>query len=422
MIAATSSGCGKTTLSLGLMRALVRMGKTVRPFKSGPDYIDTQFHAKASGAESINLDTFMSSEEYVRTVFRHYSYDKDVAVVEGVMGLFDGYSKMSGSCAGLSVSLSVPVILVVNAASTAYSVAATIYGFRNFKPDVRIAGVIFNRVASESHYSFLKDACKDAGTVCLGYMKRDNSLQTPSRHLGLTLTAERDMESFINSAADSVESTVDIDRLLQLTEYDDHEITSFPEETVCSRVAAVAYDEAFNFIYPENMRMLRRQGYDIVRFSPIHDRELPRADFVYLPGGYPELFADELSANKDMMESVGNYVGRGGMLWGECGGMIYLAEEIDGVPLCGVLPFRCTMEDSKLTLGYRTVRFGDAVFKGHEFHYSRLRNPDALPSVAEQRNVRGMTVSTPVYRYRNAFASYTHLYWGDNNLFKIWES
>lgn len=414
LIGATSSGCGKTTFSLGLMRSLERRGLDVRPFKCGPDYIDTQFHAKASGRDSINLDTFMSDVDHVKCLFEKYAVGCDVAIVEGVMGLFDGYSGMKGSSAEISELLNLPVVLLVNAASTAYSVAATIFGFRNFRPEVKIAGVVFNRVSSESHFNFLKEACRDAGVECFGYIRKNNYLQTPSRHLGLTLTAERKMEDFINAAADAVERNVDISRLLEATRYGNGEFESCinsDENPKSAKIAAIAFDEAFNFIYSENLEVLIKSGYEIVKFSPIHDERLPEADFVYLPGGYPELFAKELSDNVSMSDSVKEYVESGGKLWGECGGLIYLCRDIDGTPLCDVFPLHCTMENSRLRLGYRRVEMDGEVFKGHEFHYSRIINPDDLPSVGKQWNVRGEEVDTPVYRYKNALASYTHLYW-----------
>ena len=421
IIAATSSGCGKTTLSLGLMRALVRRDISVQPFKCGPDYIDTLFHGKASGSQSINLDLFMSSEDHVKSLFQKYSAGKEVSVVEGVMGMFDGYSKMKGSSAELSLLLSIPVVLLINAASTAYSVAATIYGFKNFNPQIKLAGVIFNKVSSPSHFSFLKDACEDAGVECLGYIRKDSSLATPSRHLGLTLTAEREMEDFINTAADAVEENVDIDKLLQQTA--DHRRFEDPmiESGEGGKIAAVACDEAFNFIYPENLESLKRAGYEIRKFSPLLDHEVPDADFVYLPGGYPELYAGDLASNLEMKESIRRYVEEGGKLWAECGGLIYLTRQIDGMEMCGIFDLKCTMQNAKLTLGYRTVDFGDKVFKGHEFHYSTMETPDALPSVAIQSNIKGKYVDTPVYRYKNLLASYTHLYWGDKDLLDIWK-
>lgn len=415
MIAATSSGCGKTTVSLGIMRAMRRLGLSVQPFKCGPDYIDTQFHTRATGNNSINLDTFMSSEQHVADLFSRFASGKDVALVEGVMGLFDGYSKMSGSSAELSILLSIPVILVVNAASTAYSVAAIIYGFKNYNPSVKIAGVIFNRVSSESHFYYLKEACHDAGVECFGYLRKDDSLVTPSRHLGLTLTAANEMEKFIDKAADSVEETVDLTKILEATKVDGWKnglITHIPAPR---KVLALAYDEAFNFIYPANIEKFRLLGYEIKKFSPIHDSTLPKADFIYIPGGYPELFAKELSINVEMKQSICQYVEEDGKMWAECGGLIYICNELDGLPMCGILPINCTMDHAKLTLGYRTVDFGNNVIKGHEFHYSRLINANTLPSVASQTNAHGNIVNTPVYRYKNLLASYTHLYWADKD-------
>ena len=424
LIAASSSGSGKTTLSLGLMRALVRRGLSVQPFKCGPDYLDTQFHAVATGCESINLDCFMASEAHVRSLFDLYSAGADVSVAEGVMGMFDGYSRMKGSSADIARLLGIPVVLLVNAASTAYSVAATIYGFKNFKPDVRIAGVIFNRVASESHYAFLKEACADAGVECLGYLKKMPGLETPSRHLGLTLTATEERERYINTAADAVEANVDIDRLLKLTEVPDREpeIREPESDRPILRVA-VARDEAFNFIYPANLRALERHPRykcEIVYFSPLRDCTLPAADLVYFPGGYPELFAAELEKNRSMRESVKEYIEAGGRVFAECGGLIYMSREIDGRAMCGVLPIVTTMTDARLTLGYRSVDFGSISVRGHEFHYSRAAEERPLQSVAQQTNVRGAEVATPVYRHKNLVAGYTHLYWADTDILKLW--
>ncbi len=427
VIAAAASGSGKTTLSLGLMRALSRRGIDVQPFKCGPDYIDTQFHSLATGNISVNLDTFLSSEQHAKDLFHHYSTDKDVAIVEGVMGMFDGYQKMKGSSADMARILNLPVILLVNAASTAYSVAPLIYGFKNFMPGIKLAGVIFNRVASPSHFAFLKDACDDARVECFGYLKRDPNLTVPSRHLGLTLSAREDMGKFISYAADAVEENVDIDSLLSATKIiepssaaiipdstSNNEIYSAPPKPRLNfPTVAVAHDEAFNFIYRANIDRLRSDGCNVIEFSPIHDEKLPDADFVYLPGGYPELFAPELSANKSMIQSIREYVEAGGRMWAECGGMIYLCDNIDEIPFCGILPLTCTMEGAKLSLGYRRVEFNDNIFYGHEFHYSRIKDQDSIPSVARQYNAKGMEVKTPVYRYKNVFASYTHLYWGD---------
>lgn len=421
IIASTSSGSGKTTFSLGLMRALRDRGHGVQPFKCGPDYIDTQFHGVASGRPSINLDMFMASEAHVSELFSRYSSRSDVSIIEGVMGLFDGYDKIKGSSADLARLLDLPVILLIDAASSAYSMAATIHGYLTFRPGIRVAGVVFNRVSSPGHFRYLREACADAGTECLGYIARAEGLQTPSRHLGLTLTGMREMESFITRAASAVGENVDIDRILALTAMDGTRFFApgSRQDSGKRLRIAVAKDEAFSFIYPENLRAFG--GGEIIFFSPMRDRRLPEADIVYLPGGYPELYAEGLEKNVNMRRSVAAYVENGGRMLAECGGMIYLTRDIDGREMCRIIPTSATMEGAKLTLGYRTVRFPGMTLRGHEFHYSRLVNPSVLPSVAGQRDARGDEVSTPFYRYKNCFAGYTHLYWGENGIRHLWE-
>lgn len=220
LIAAATSNSGKTTLTMGLLRALSRRGLTVQPFKCGPDYIDPMYHHIASGRQSISLDGFMSSSSHIRDLFSRYSQDSDMQIVEGVMGMYDGYDGWHGSSAELATTLDIPVLLVVNARSVAYSVAPLIYGFCHFCPPQsasrpRIQGVIFNQVASEGHYASLLSACTDAGVPCLGYLSRNASLAIPGRHLGLTVSERDRMESFINLAADEVEAHVDLERLLR---------------------------------------------------------------------------------------------------------------------------------------------------------------------------------------------------------------
>ena len=418
LIAAASSGSGKTTLSLGLMKALSRRGMTVQPFKCGPDYIDTQYHTLATGRSSINMDLFMSSENHVKEIYSRYGADSDINIVEGVMGMFDGYDRMAGSSAELAEKLNIPVVLLVNAASTAFSVAATIYGFTRFRKNVKVVGVIFNRVASENHYAFLKDACVETGVPSLGYIRKNDALKTPSRHLGLSLDSVAEIERFIDAAADEVERNIDIETLLSLTEF----VSDAPQQyetVVDDKVVAIAKDEAFNFIYPVNIEAFRSR---IVYFSPLHDTSLPDADLIYLPGGYPELFADELERNSGMRKAIKEYAESGGRILAECGGMIYLTEEIDGKSMCGVFPLKTTMENARLTLGYRKVNFAKLNMRGHEFHYSHtFPAKEDIPSIAQQFNIKDMPVSTPVYRYRNTFASYTHLYWGETDIFKLWK-
>lgn len=216
LIAAATSNSGKTTFTMGLLRALTRRGLNVQPFKCGPDYIDPMFHSLASGNESVNLDTFMSSHEHVQQLFAHYGKSANIRIVEGVMGLFDGYDRMTGSSAELAMLLNIPVVLIVSAKSTAYSVAPLIYGFKHFNPKVKIAGVVFNMVGSDRHYQLLTDACKDAGVPCLGYLAKNPDLIIPGRHLGLSISERENMERLINLAADEVEKNIDIEALLTL--------------------------------------------------------------------------------------------------------------------------------------------------------------------------------------------------------------
>lgn len=424
LIGAASSGSGKTTFTLGLLRALKRRSLQVQPFKCGPDYIDTRHHGMAAGCPSINLDRFMMSEEHIRDLYTRYTANADVAVAEGVMGLFDGYDGMKGSSAEIARTLDIPVVLIVNAKSTAYSVAPLLYGFKHFNKEIRVAGVVFNFVASESHYSYLKQACEDAGVEALGYLPKQTAIEIPSRHLGLSLDEDFCFDEFADRIADLVEKFVDIDRLLSISVSDKSAISceeKCPEKTAYAPLRiAIAQDAAFNFVYEENIQLLHRIG-KVTTFSPLKDSFLPDADFVYLPGGYPELYLSTLASNFTLLQSVREYVEEGGKLLAECGGMMYLCNHItdtDGTiyPMAGILNQAATMEQMKLRLGYRSLNYKEYRMKGHEFHYSRIvsqENP--LLSVATSFTAKGIPVDTPLYRYKNLLAGYTHLYWGDTS-------
>ena len=416
LIGATASGSGKTTLTLGLLRALRKRGLVVQPFKCGPDYLDPKHHEAAAGRESCNLDTFMATPEEVKDVYARRGTGADACVTEGVMGLFDGFDGMRGSSAEVATLLGVPVVLVVPARSTAYTVAATLYGFKHFRPDVRIGGVIFNFVGSPSHYASLERACRDVGVEALGYLPKCAEMEIPSRHLGLNVDVEFCFEDFTERIARRVEETVDIGRLL--------EVTACPFEPAEERSVAklgnnlciaVARDEAFNFIYAENLRALEREG-KVTFFSPLHDKVLPPADFVYLPGGYPELHLKELACNGTMLASVREYCEGGGRMLAECGGMMYLCEAIrdpegKAYPMCGFLPREASMEGMKLHLGYREVRLGGQVFRGHEFHYSHIAPGNTpIETIGETWNARGTKADTLIYRKQQVIASYIHFY------------
>ena len=426
LIGALHSGSGKTTFTMGILRALQRQGLQVQPFKCGPDYIDTRFHALAAGRESVNLDTWLASERHVRDLYARYGADADVCVVEGVMGLFDGYDRMAGSSAAIARLLDIPVVLVVGARSMAYTVAAQLHGMKTFLPGLRLAGVVFNQVSSENHFRFLAQACEDAGLRCFGWLPKVPDLEIPSRHLGLTLAAGQEMERWIDRAADLVTRCLDLPALLEAVCVAAAEAPAVASAAPGTLRIAVARDAAFNFTYRENLSRLSQLG-QVRFFSPLAGDPLPEADLVYLPGGYPELFAPELSSRRETMQQLRDYAESGGRILAECGGMIYLSRAIEGVeggpyPLCGVLPFSATMDGARLQLGYR--RLVDAAgreWRGHEFHYSAVTAPDALPSVAQQYDARGGAVATPLYRYKNVIAGYTHLYWGETGILNLWD-
>ena len=431
LIGAASSGSGKTTFTLGLLRALKNRSFKVQPFKCGPDYIDTRHHRMAAGNPSVNLDLFMMSEAHVRDLYAGYTEKADVAVTEGMMGLFDGYDGMKGSCAEIACMLKIPVVLIVNAKSTAYSVAPLLYGFKQFNKQVQIVGAVFNFVASENHYSFLKQACEDAGVEALGYLPKCADVEIPSRHLGLSLDEDFCFEEFADRVAELVEKHVNINRLLELTK---------PVATAVVPISAgrhiykrepsfpiaVACDPAFNFVYEANIRYLHHLG-EVTYFSPLADTSLPDAGFVYLPGGYPELYLAALSANRQMLQSIRRYVESGGKLLAECGGMMFLTRSLTArkggtaYQMTGLLPVDCTMENARLHLGYRRMDYQGISLRGHEFHYSSIAEPDTLPSVTPLYNVKGTEVSTPLYRYKNVIAGYTHWYWGEADLWKLWD-
>jgi cobyrinic acid a,c-diamide synthase len=427
LIAAPSSGSGKTTITLGLLRLFSRRGLAVQPFKCGPDYLDTMLHAMAASTgdtsrPGLNLDTFMASKQHARSLFARHASTAEISVVEGVMGLFDGAEKSDGSSAEIAALLGLPVIMVIDGSKMAYSAAPMLYGYKNFDPSVNVAGVIFNRVGSASHYSYLEAAAKDAGVLPLGYLPRNSAITIDERHLGLNTSAEYDRQGIIDAMADHIEKTVDIDRLLELAKIELPEIEATrPTARKSGKIIAVAKDEAFNFIYHANIETLGRYG-EVRFFSPLHDRELPEADLIYLAGGYPELHAEALADNGPMRDAIAEWCRSGGATYAECGGLMYLGRTLtlaDGVayPMCSALDLDTTMQEARLTLGYRKVypTGADGVeLRGHEFHYSRISRQGEINTIAEIRNARDETVPTSLFRAGNTIASYLHLYWGDS--------
>ena len=445
LIAAPTSGSGKTTVSRGLMALFVKKGLKVQPFKCGPDYIDTKYHEAVCGRPSINLDTFMASPEHVGGLYARYSADADVAVVEGMMGMYDGYDRDRGSSAEVARLLGIPVVLVVDAKSAAYSMAPLLSGFINFRPDIRIAGVIFNRVGSPHHYRMLQEVCEDLNVTCLGYLPKRKELEQESRHLGLDFSRSKETEG-LDMLAGLLEEHVDWELLLSTTglplpaaAVEEKPVLSEPGKL---HISVARNEESFSFLYAEHLDILRRMG-TVTFFNPEQDRAIPQeTDLLYLPGGYPENRLEELAGARLARESIRSYIEAGGRTLAECGGMIYLSQSVlsdgdmdggsagscvgnIGNEMVGVLPFSITNERKrrKLTLGYRQFDYNGWRLKGHEFHYTQFAVPEtdgkeggacSLPlSIAQVYNAKGGKVTTPVFRYKNLIASYTHLYWGE---------
>ena len=445
LIAAPTSGSGKTTVSRGLMALFMKKGLKVQPFKCGPDYIDTKYHEAVCGRPSVNLDTFMASQEHVSSLYARYSADADVAVVEGMMGMYDGYDRARGSSAEVARLLGIPVVLVADAKSAAYSMAPLLSGFINFRPDIRIAGVIFNRVGSPRHYRMLQEVCEDLNVTCLGYLPKQKELEQESRHLGLDFSRSKETEG-LDMLVGLLEEHVDWELLLSTTglplpaaAVEEKPILSEPGKL---HISVARNEESFSFLYAEHLDILRRMG-TVTFFNPEQDRAVPQeTDLLYLPGGYPENRLEELAGARLARESIRSYIEAGGRTLAECGGMIYLSQSVlsdgdtdggsagscvgnIGNEMVGVLPFSITNERKrrKLTLGYRRFDYNGWRLKGHEFHYTQFAVPEtdgkeggacSLPlSIAQVYNAKGGKVTTPVFRYKNLIASYTHLYWGE---------
>lgn len=434
LIAAPTSGSGKTTVSRGLMALLTKKGLAVQPFKCGPDYIDTKYHAAVCGRPSVNLDTFMASDEHVRQLYAHYAADADVAIAEGMMGMFDGYARDRGSSAGIAQLLDIPVVLVVDAKSAAYSMAPLLSGFIHFRPEIKVVGVIFNRVGSPRHYEMLQEVCTDLGITCFGYLPKQKTLEQESRHLGLDFNRSGVTDA-LDSLTDLLEQHVDWKLLLRQTTCPlppagSPEVPAHHPGTL--HITVARSEEAFSFLYAEHLDILYRLG-TVTFFNPEDDRPIPAdTDLLYLPGGYPEHRSAELAGALHTRESVREYIERGGKTLAECGGMIYLSQAIlhDATAvlparadsMTGVFPFSISNEKErrKLTLGYRQFTYNGQHLRGHEFHYTQFAESNiAMSSVAQVCNAMGHPVATPVFRYKNAIASYTHLYWGEIDLMSL---
>lgn len=432
VLAGTGSGVGKTTFTIGIMRALMKRGLTVQGFKCGPDYIDPTYHTAVTKRPSRNIDSFMMEHEVIRAIVARASQGADAAIIEGVMGFYDGKSPLSneGSAADISEITKSPVILIVNAASMARSVAAIVKGFQLLDESSNIVGVIANQLGSKSHFDIVKTAIeKECGIPVIGYLPKDAVPAMPSRHLGLVPAIERgDLDSYFDSLATAIEETVDIDQLMEITKAQRIEVSSSifdiqPEKEEVH--IAVAKDAAFNFYYEENLELLRAHGAELHFFSPLQNEEVPNeAQGLYIGGGFPEEFAEQLSANEQAKESIRNAINRGLPTLAECGGYIYLTEEIvdrqaNAFPMLGVIPGRVRMQDKRAALGYREITGVSGNFligeeeqaKGHEFHYSKYEGEHTTPAYFSKGRFRAQQEG---YLHKNLVAGFTHFHFASN--------
>lgn len=435
VIAGTSSGVGKTTVTVGLAEALRKRGLRVAVFKCGPDYLDPTYHARAANAPCHNLDGWMMGREAVVATFARASRGADIALIEGVMGLFDGASPTGdeGSTAEIAKWLQAPVLLVCDVSGMARSLRALAHGFATFDADLHVAGIVCNRIGSRGHLDLLREVT-GGSLLTVGGLPDERALVFPERHLGL-LTADRAAVPDVVFAAwgELVAEWLDVEAILAIA----RAAAPLPEVPVDDRVdegeprarIGLALDEAFHFYYDDNLRRLERLGAELVRFSPVHDARLPDVDGLYFGGGYPEVHAEALSRNIGMREDVAAFAANGGPIYGECGGLMYLSNgirTIDGTlqSMVGIVPGEVQMRDRLQALGYVEVDTLDATvlgpsglrFRGHQFRYSDLRLDADVDRAYTVRRRRGGAVFQEGYRVGNTLASYVHAHWASNSL------
>jgi cobyrinic acid a,c-diamide synthase len=417
VVAAPTSGSGKTTVASGLMAALAARGMTVSPHKVGPDYLDPTYHALATGRPGRNLDPFLVGEELIGPLFRHGSAGADIAVIEGAMGLFDGRgSTDEASTAHVARLLSAPVLLVVDASGQSRSAAALVHGFATFDRRVRIGGVVLNRVGSPRHEELLREALTEQGMPVLGTLPRDENVGIPSRHLGLVPVAERSAAAAERLAALAalVGEHCDLDAIVRLARTAPPMIVPAWSATDAAGgpvrgrpVVAVAGGPAFTFSYPETAELLAAAGAEVAPFDPVADEKLPAGTAALLiGGGFPQVHAAALAANRPLATDVAALAGGGAPIVAECAGLLYLGRSLDGAPMCGVLPVDATMTE-RLTLGYReAVRHDGRPIRAHEFHRTRCTPPHGTrPAYTLADGTREGFVQGAVH------ASYLHVHW-----------
>ncbi|MBW4421298.1 MAG: cobyrinate a,c-diamide synthase [Myxacorys californica WJT36-NPBG1] len=440
VIAGDRSGVGKTTVTLALLAALKRWGLSVQSFKVGPDYIDPMFHRDVTGRSCRNLDPVLTSEAYVQQCFLAHTQSVDYALIEGVMGLFDGAAGTPdfASTAHIARLLNAPILLVVDCSRLSHSIAAILHGYRSFDPRLEFAGVVLNRVGSDRHLELLKDAIAPLNIPILGVLHRDDQIQIPDRHLGLIPIDElKDLNSLIDRLAQLGQTCFDwsqlkallISRSIHPSSHGSNtrvEASPYAAGRPPSVRLAIAQDAAFNFYYPDNLDLLQHLGAELVPWSPLHDTTLPAdIDGLYFGGGFPEVFAQTLSDNQTMRSSVKAAIESGMPTVAECGGLMYLCDRLTdfsnhSFPMVGILPTAAVM-GKRLTLGYRKAQalhntplmLQGEIVQGHEFHRSHLTPSSETPLF----DLSSPYSTTPQpfsegWHLPHLHASYLHLHWG----------
>ncbi len=418
IVAAPHSGSGKTLITLGLIRALRNAGYKVASAKVGPDYIDPQFHAAASGRPCVNLDLWAMGKTMCEALLARQAETADIVIVEGVMGLFDGPQGAAGSTADLAMALGLPVLLVIDCAHQSQSVAALVYGFEHFQPEVDVAGVFLNRVKSERHSAMLRQSLAASGIPIVGELRQTDSLHLPSRHLGLVQAQEIQMlEKTLESVAAGVTRETNLDNLLKIATHLSNQSSPSPFQLPpLGQSIAIARDQAFGFAYPHMLESWTRAGASLSFFSPLADEKPePQADAVFLPGGYPELHAGKLASSHTFLNGLRQYRG---LIYGECGGYMVLGDGLIDAggkrhAMAGLLQLETSFATRKLHLGYRQLETLGGPFpsrlRGHEFHYASVVSENGSDKLFKAFNAAGEALPEMGLRAGKIMGSFAHI-------------
>ena len=431
IIAGTSSGVGKTTIVTGLLGALKQRGLNVQSYKVGPDYIDPGYHYLASGKPAYNLDTWLVPELKMTTIFGRTAINSDISVIEGVMGLYDGGRNGISSTGAIAKLINSPVILVIDAKSMGESAAAIALGFKLYDQKINVAGVILNRLGSNTHRDMVCEAMNKIGIEVLGCIYRNSALTTPERHLGLLPTTENNANEAVAVMTKQISQQVNIDRIIEIANSAHPLELSLPSKNtpkINNIRIGVAQDEAFSFYYPESLDVLTSLGAEIVPFSPLNDKQLPNVDGLILGGGFPEMFVSALTANISMRKEILSAIKGNMPVYAECGGLMYLTRQIIGFDgntydMVGAIPAISTMENKLQTVGYieaiplmPNVLSTQEALRGHEFHFSRMIHdcPETFPWAYKIKKMRTGTVYNGGFISKRLLASYLHIHFAGN--------